>query len=186
VRTWDDRGTLLAETHVGVAARSVAYVPDGSRILVLDAANTITVLNPPTLAVIAGWTVEGPANSIACAPDSQTVAVSVGDWLAESGWVECWSIGGQRKLACYPGPGPVGATRFSPDGRTLIIGGWSGMVAWRTLPGGELIAERQLTKDLVANTAFCPDAGTLPLEAPPLPSPPITTLEWVHKTEQLP
>ena len=45
-------------------------------------------------------------------------------------------------------------------------------MAWRALPGGELVAERQLPKDLVATAAFSPDAGTLPLEPPPEPAPP--------------
>jgi hypothetical protein len=67
---------------------------------------------------------------------------------------------------------PVGATRFAPDGRMLVIGGWNGLLTWRTLPGGELIAERQLPKGVVAAAAFSPDAGTLPLEPPPPPPEP--------------
>src|SRR5207249_2695135 len=139
------------------------YTPDGSRLLILDAAGGISVRDPQTLAQLASWSVEGPANSIACAPDGRTIAVSFGSWLGEDGWVEWWSIPEQRKLANFPASAPVGASRFAPDGRTLVIGGWNGLVAWRALPGGELIAERQLNKDMVADTAFCPDAGTLPL-----------------------
>jgi hypothetical protein len=63
-------------------------------------------------------------------------------------------------------------SRFTPDGRALVIGGWNGLIAWRTLPGGDLMAERQLSKDLVSAAAFSPDAGTLPLEPPPEPEPP--------------
>ena len=99
--------------------------------------------------------------------------MSFGSWLAETGWVECWSIADRQKLATYPAAAPVGATRYSPDGRTLVIGGWNGLVAWRALPDGNLLAERQLPKDLVANAAFCPEAGTLPLAPPPLPVPPV-------------
>jgi hypothetical protein len=173
VRTWDYWGNPLAEACVPAAARAIAYTPDGGRLLVLDAAGGISVLEPHTLASVAGWTVEGPANSIACAPDGQTVAVAFGSWLdAEAGWVECWSIPERRKLASYRASAPVGATRFGPDARTLVIGGWSGLLAWRTLPGGELVAERQLPKGLVAAAAFSPDAGTLPLEPPPEPVPP--------------
>jgi beta-lactamase regulating signal transducer with metallopeptidase domain len=171
VRTWDYQGNLLAEAHVPAAARGVAYTPDGDWLLVLDAAGGISVRDPQTLASVTGWSVEGPANSIACAPDGQTVAVAFGSWLAETGWVECWSIPEQRKLACYRASAPVGATRFGPDGRTLVIGGWNGLLAWRTLPGGELVAERQMPKALVAAAAFSPDAGTLPLEPPPEPAP---------------
>lgn len=185
VRTWDDRGNLLAEAHASAPARAIAYVPDGTRLLVLDAAGCVSVRDPHTLAPMASWSVEGPANSIACHPDGRTVAVSFGSWLAETGWVECWSIADRRKLASYTASSPVGATRFAPDGRILVIGGWNGLVAWRVLPGGELIAERQLPKDIVATTAFCPDAGALPLEPPPEPSPqPVP--EWAQKAGQLP
>lgn len=45
-------------------------------------------------------------------------------------------------------------------------------MAWRALPGGELVGERQLPKHLVATAAFSPDAGTLPLEPPPELVPP--------------
>jgi len=176
VRTWDDRGCQVNETHVPAAARAVAYTPDGTLLLVLDAAGGVSVLDPQTLASVTAWSVEGPANSIACAPDNRTVAVACGFWRdADTGWVECWSIMEGRKLTTYPAAAPVGATRFAPDGRVLVIGGWNGLLAWRTLPDGMLVAERQLPKDVVAATAFSPDAATLPLEPPPeilpLPSP---------------
>ena len=185
VRTWDDGGNLLAEAHASAPARAIAYVPDGTRLLVLDATGSVSVRDPQTLAPLASWSVEGPANSIACHPDGRTVAVSFGSWLADTGRVECWSIADRKKLATFPASAPVGATRFAPDGRMLVIGGWNGLVAWRSLPNGDLIAERQLPKDLVANTAFCPDAGTLPLEPPPEPSPQLVP-EWVQKAGQVP
>jgi WD40 repeat protein len=173
VRTWDYGGNLLAEAYVPAAARSIAYTPDGGRLLILDAAGGISVREPGSLAPVSEWSVEGPANSIACSPDSQIVAVAFGSWLgAETGWVECWSIAGRRKLASYSASAPVGAARFGPEGRRLILGGWNGLLTWRGLPGGELIAERQLAKSLVAAAAFSPDAGTLPFDPPPLPPPP--------------
>jgi beta-lactamase regulating signal transducer with metallopeptidase domain len=176
VRTWDYRGNALAEARTPAAALAVCYTPDGSRLLVLDAAGGISVRDPQTLAAVAGWSVEGPANSLACAPDGQTVAVACGSWMdADNGWVECWSIPERRKVACYRASAPVGATRFASDGGTLVIGGWSGLLAWRRLPSGELVAERQLPKNLVAAAAFSPDAGTLPLEPPPEPAPPPAT-----------
>jgi beta-lactamase regulating signal transducer with metallopeptidase domain len=173
VRTWDYRGNTLAEALTPGVALAVTYTPDGAQLLVLDAAGGISVRDPHTLAVVASWSIEGPANSLACAPDGQTVAVAFGSWLdAKSGWVECWSIPERRKLVSYGAAAPVGATRFAPDGGTLVIGGWNGLLAWRRLPSGELVAERQLPKGLVAAAAFSPDAGTLPLEPPPEPEPP--------------
>jgi beta-lactamase regulating signal transducer with metallopeptidase domain len=174
VRTWDDRGNLLARASVPAAGRALTYTPDGARLLVLDAAGGISVRHPDTLAPLGGWSVEGPANSIACAPDGRTVAVACGSWLEESGWVECWSITEPQKLGYHEMRAPVGATRFTPDGRTLVIGAWNGLLSWRTLPDGKTVAERQLSKDLVASAAFSPDAGTLPLEPPPeLVTPPL-------------
>jgi WD40 repeat protein len=174
VRTWDDRGGLLAEAHVLTAGRSVAYTPDGTRVLVLDDAGTVSVHDAQTLTQVASWTVEGPANGLTCSPDGTTVAVAFGSWLSETGWVECWSIAERREVAHYPAPGPVGATRFTPDGRVLVIGCWNGFVAWRSVAGGELIAARQLSKDAVASAAFSPDSGTLPFDPPPEPAPPPT------------
>jgi WD40 repeat protein len=172
LRTWDDRGCLLAKASVSAAGRALTYTPDGTRLLVLDAAGGISVRDADSLAPLDGWSVEGPANSIACAPDGSTVAVACGSWLEETGWVECWSIAERRKLATYGMCAPVGATRFTPDGRMLVIGGWNGLLAWWTLPDGKLVAERQLSKDLVASAAFSPNAGTLPLEPPPEPAVP--------------
>lgn len=172
IRTWDDNGELLATTAADDAARSVIYTPDGTKLLVLDAAGRITVRDPQTLAVVSSWTVEGPANSIACSPDGRTVAVSFGSWLSESGSVECWSIAERRKIGTYTAPVPVGAARFTPSGDTLVLGGWNGRVFWRSLPSGNLIAERALPKSAVATAAFSPDAETLPSEPPPEPEPP--------------
>jgi beta-lactamase regulating signal transducer with metallopeptidase domain len=172
VRTWDDRGSLLATACVPAPARAITYTPDGTRILVLDAAGGISVRHPETLAPLTRWSVEGTANSIACAPDGRTVAVACGSWLDETGWVECWSINERQKQSSFAMGAPVGATRFAPDGGMLVIGGWNGSFAWRKVPGGELVAERQLAKDLVAAAAFSPDAGTLPLDPPPEPEPP--------------
>jgi WD40 repeat protein len=187
VRLWNERGELLASASTPAAARAIAHTPDGSSILVLDAAGGITVLDPLTLAAVTSWSIEGPANSIACSPDGRMVAVSFGSWLSESGWVECWSIAERRKLISVPASVPVGASRFTADGKTLIIGGWDGTVAWRALPGGELVTSRQLPKQLVATAAFSPDAGTLPLEPPPELAPPpspvlVPGVDWVQGT----
>src|SRR5262249_37667087 len=69
VRTWDDHGCLLTQARVPAPAWAIAYAPDGTCILVLDAAGGISVCDPFTLAVLSTWTVEGPANSLACSPD---------------------------------------------------------------------------------------------------------------------
>lgn len=127
VRTWDYEGRCLAEAQLGAPARALAYTPDGSRLLVLDGAGGISVRDPQSLIALGNWTVEGPANSIACAPDGQTVAVACGSWLeAQRGWVELWSIAQERKVARFRAPGAVGATRFGPDGKLLVAGGWDG------------------------------------------------------------
>jgi hypothetical protein len=91
-------------------------------LLVLDAKGGISVFDPHTLGCLSGWSVEGPANSIVCAPDGETVAVALGSWLeAKTGWVECWSIAERRKLATYSASAPVGAARFGPDGKRLVL-----------------------------------------------------------------
>jgi beta-lactamase regulating signal transducer with metallopeptidase domain len=185
VRVWDDQATLLAEGRGHGIARAIAYTPDGSRILVLDAAGGISVFDPQTLARSACWNVGGPANSIACGPDSQTVAVSFGSWLADDGRVEFWSIPERRRLASYESPAPAGASRVSPDGATLVIGGWNGRTFWRSLPGGSLVAERLLPKDAVANAVFSPDAESLPFDPPPEPTPPPST-GWSALSDSLP
>ncbi|HJZ60287.1 MAG TPA: hypothetical protein VKE74_35415, partial [Gemmataceae bacterium] len=59
------------------------------------------------------------------------------------------------------------------------------------VPGGALITERELPKDLVATTAFCPDAGVLPLAPPPEVAPPPSPIlpsaqEWAPRIGQPP
>ena len=176
IRTWDDRGDMIAEAHLPAAARAVAYLPDGSSFLALDATGRITQHDPQTLETLASWYVGGPANSIAVSPDGRTVAVSCGSWLGETGWVELWSLEDRQRVTTLVVPMPVGATRFSPEGGTLIMGGWNGLVVWQSLTDGRVIAERQLPKGLVAATAFSPEAGTLPLIPPPEPAPPPRTV----------
>ena len=172
VRVWDDHANVLAAVNAPATARAVAHTPDGARLLVLDAAGGVSVYDARSLARMGSFTVNGPANSITCSSDGGTVAVSFGDWLAETGWVECWSIDGPRKIASYAASVPVAATRYAPDGKILVVAGWNGWTSWRLLPDGESIAERQLSKDVAANTAFCPEAGVLPPEPPPEPPPP--------------
>ncbi len=172
LRTWDDRGRPIAEAHTPVAARSVSFTPDGTRLLALDADGGVSVLDAETLSVVSRWAVDGPANSLTLSPDGVTVAIAFGSWLSETGWVELWSIPDRRRIASYSAAGPVGAVRFTPDASVLIVGGWNGSVAWRSLPTGELITTRQLPKDMVAAAAFSPDAGTLPLDPPPELAPP--------------
>jgi len=178
VRIWNDHGEPLAETRLDAAARSIAYTPDGSRLLVLSAEGGITVHDPQTLAVDHRWYVEGPANSLSCSPDGQVMAISFGSWLSEKGWVECWSINDPHKVACMPSAAPVGATRFTPDGKAIIIGGWNGLVAWRSLPEGKFLTDRQLSKDLVSTAAFCPEADSLPIVPPvEIAPPPVPVLQ---------
>lgn len=174
LRTWDDHGNLVATGYTVEAGRSVAYLPDGSGLVVLDAAGGVTVRDPNTLAATASWYAEGNANSLCVSPDGKTVAVSFGSWLSEGGWVELWSVAERRKTATVRASAPVGAARFTPDGQTLVVGCWSGKVEWRTL-SGMLVAAREMTKDLVANTAFSPDAAALPLDPPPEPPVPAPT-----------
>jgi beta-lactamase regulating signal transducer with metallopeptidase domain len=167
VRLWDDHGELRSSARVAARAVSLTYTPDGTHLLVLDTAGGITVHDPRTLTIASRWSVESHANTITCAPDNRTVAVACGSWRGEAGWVELWSIPDRRQIASYPASAPVGATRFTPDGGTLVIGSWSGLVAWRSMPAGDLRAEHQCPKDVVAGAAFSPDADTLPLEPPP-------------------
>lgn len=179
IRAWDDRGGMIAETRLPAAARAVAYLPDGGSFLALDATGRVTLHDPQTLETLASWYVEGTANSLACSPDGRTIAVSCGSWLGETGCVEIWSIEDRQKVATYPAPMPVGATRFSPDGGTLILGGWNGRVIWQSLADGRILADRPLPKDLVSATAFSPEAGTLPLVPPPEPAPPpVPVPQW--------
>lgn len=173
LRTWDDRGNLVATGYTVMAARSVAYLPDGSGLVVLDAEGGITVRDPNTLAATSSWHAEGPANSVCVSPDGKALALAFGSWLSEDGHVELWSVAERRKTATVRASAPVGATRFTPDGLTLIVGCWSGRVEWHALPGGTLTAVRELTKDVVANTVFSPDAAALPFDPPPEPPAPV-------------
>jgi bla regulator protein BlaR1 len=191
VRTWNDQGALIAEARAHAVGRAIAYTPDGSRLLALDAAGGIAVFDPQTLRRTSCWSLDAPANSIVCGPDSQTVAVSFGSWLADDGRVECWSITERRRLATYAAPAAAGSSRISADGATLVIGGWNGRTVWRSLPGGAFVAERLLPKEAVADAAFSPDAATLPFDPPPEPTPPPAqgspvVPESVHRVDQLP
>jgi hypothetical protein len=66
-----------------------------------------------------------------------------------------------------------------------VVGGWNGLTVWLALPGGAVIAERQLPKDAVATAAFSPDAGTLPPVPPPEPAPPPSPVPRLGAAELL-
>ncbi len=67
-----------------------------------------------------------------------------------------------RRSDAEQGVPPAGvALQFAPDGRRLAIGTVGGRVEVVSVPGGDVVATRELAEGAVAQVAFSPDGGTL-------------------------
>ncbi|MHC1764438.1 MAG: WD40 repeat domain-containing serine/threonine protein kinase [Verrucomicrobiia bacterium] len=87
-----------------------------------------------------------------------------GRWLAFNGTnrsVRLWDLHSQGEKDPFPDPGqnlPPVTIRFSPDGKTLAAGGWSGLGLWSVRERSRI---HTLTKRAVNHVSFSPDGRTV-------------------------
>jgi WD40 repeat protein/beta-lactamase regulating signal transducer with metallopeptidase domain len=167
IPAWRTTPRLVTQRHkngcAGYTIHSIAFSPDGAILLSADAGNNITLRNTETGTVL--WQTsfgEHPARSVAFSSDGTMFAAGgYEDNVAGSpGLVRVWKTESQAEIASIrPEAGNAFSVCFTPDNRTLVIGGGDGPnkfegyqwdVQSRTLrpiklPTGESWAARSVT-----------------------------------------
>jgi WD40 repeat protein len=111
---WRERGRLVG--HEG-AVHALSCSPDGKVLASCDARGTVKLWDLATFKEVAS--LDGNALCLAFAPD--------GKWLATGGvdhTVRLWEVPTRREVVSLRGPAlAIGAVAFSPEGRSLAVGG---------------------------------------------------------------
>jgi WD40 repeat protein len=141
--------------------QSVAFFPDGTRILSSSRDGTICVFDVTTGAeIIAPLTVHtGSVNSSAVSPDSLRIVTGSNDHT-----VRLWHANtGQEILPPFQGhTDEVFSVAFSPDGTRIVSASADHTVrVWNPISGSEALAPLRGHNDIVSTVLFTPDANRI-------------------------
>lgn len=165
VKLWDmasrrEIGTLRGHT---ASVTAVAFSPGGKMLATAASAGgdqprpaEVKLWDLSTRRVVGSLDVQQRwASEVAFLPDGKTLATASEDSMGNT--VRLWDVATRRVAATLEGQlhGPL---VFSPDGRTLTTGGWSGIKLWET-SSRQLLATLNMPEYGAA--AFSPDGKTL-------------------------
>ncbi|MET7336837.1 serine/threonine-protein kinase [Nonomuraea sp. NPDC005650] len=156
VQLWDVRRGVRTRTLSVPGGSGLVFRPDGRELAVNGADGALVSLD--TAAAVTrpfGESADG-VRAIAYSPDSKVVATG-----ALAAGVTLWSAADRRQLAHLPlkGFGAVDVLAFSPDGRTLAVGGSNRVQLWDVAERAPLGAPVVYPAGEVVTLAF--DAGEL-------------------------
>jgi WD40 repeat protein len=164
IRLWDPvSGREIRPVALPFSARALAFAPDGRRLAVRDNNFTVHLLDTATdKAVRLGTLPQGSTSCVAFSPDGKYVAaasgyghVTVHLFDAATGKEVC------RLAGAVGDEMHGGSVVFSPDGKTLAVGGWDGRLRlWEVASGRE---RGRLQQDGGSRVAFSPDGRLLAL-----------------------
>lgn len=151
---------ITCEVH-GKHGQSVAFSPDGTRLLSGGQDARIAILDPRTGETTGELVGHGKVvNAVATHPDGRTV-VSV----SSDRTVRIWDLETHQQTAILEGhTDAVIALALSPDGARAMTGGYDGRIRTWNLDGGDCLDERRSPLRRIAAVAVTPD-GTHSLEA---------------------
>jgi WD40 repeat protein len=154
--------------HPGPAVTNyVAFTPDGRLLVVANEDGTLEVWSLARLQENRRW--QGPTLKVmdlALSPDGRRAATAAGFWdkPAKGGDAQVWDVATGELLAAYHEPGTaLMAVTFSPDGGTVAVAGFGGVVRLLDPETGKVRAtlqERQPGLGVNA-LAFTPDGKRL-------------------------
>ncbi|KAG8733014.1 hypothetical protein FRC11_009288 [Ceratobasidium sp. 423] len=153
----------LAIWDVGSLINSVAYSPDGSRVVVGNTAHEVTVRNAYDGTVLIGPLRDHAANveSVAFSPDGKYFASSSGPYDFT---IRVWDVINGAPVA-NPFEGHTRIVRsisFSTDGARIVSGSFDRTIrVWNTYDGTLLLGPLEGHTDLVYSVAFSPNGDLI-------------------------
>ncbi len=113
-----------------------------------------TFVPPPALFV---GPVDETVMAVAFSPDGQRLVTAGGLWNQPAGQLKVWDVATGKEQLALRGIPPTRTAVFSPDGKALITGDFSGAIRLRDADTG---AERARAPGYINNVALAPDGKT--------------------------
>jgi WD40 repeat protein len=133
IRLWDVATGRSMTTFTGHTdwVRSVVFTPDGKTLASAGNRDDITLWDTSTgreRATLKGHT--SPLYCLAVSPDGKLLASNAGDMT-----VRLWDLAIGREVRVLQSPNISYHMEFSPDGKSLALGGFKGVILWDTATG---------------------------------------------------
>jgi WD40 repeat protein/serine/threonine protein kinase len=142
------------EHDAKVILRSLAFSPDGKKLLWSDADSTVNLWDLETDEVRTFKRHKGPCGGVAFDPRGRWIASGSGD-----GTAKLWDLESRHEVESLPTPAFVSGLAFSPDGRYLAAATESGARMW-DLSSPRKPREIELqgnTNELIQSISISPD-----------------------------
>ena len=159
VTVWDVATRMLRYPSIHVATTFVpglAFTPDGS-MLVTSGYSGVQTWDTATGTERGGPTRAPAADGLSISPDGTLAAIATLDGA------EVWNITRNSQKAFLPGDPEADelSTAFSPDGRTIAVGGFGRFVRLWNIETEALLHELDLSGDAQMSLEFTPDGSVL-------------------------
>ncbi len=141
--------TLRGHTH---QVRSVAFSPDGSRIVSGSVDNTLKLWDAKSGEETLTFQYNNPVMSVAFSPDSARIASGSSD-----GTIKVWDVQSGKETLTFEVGARVGHVAFSPDGSRIVSSSQDRTLRVWDSQSGEETLSLKFSIDGISSVAFSPD-----------------------------